>query len=392
MVGQNDPWSSYGGQTNNTGTILSNNNNTNTTKIPFGSRWRNRIGRRSAPQGHNDEKSKPQLSKSNLSSQYDNVPNPLFAKYEKSRASKVSVTVVKPAKDSRWGIGFKVNSDGDDDQIVRIKALTKDGLLRYAPFQEGDILKTVNNQPCKNDEKTIKKLTGYDAGIPITLIAEAARGNSKLVQAVIKKPLPDSLVGIGFYNIQHDGSSLLIINHLDPSGLFAYSSLSQGDLILSINGVSCSQLMSEEASEVLKDSGKRVVNILAMRSSALQDELNPSRLALMRRAIVGAFWGSTVVRENSKDDFDQPLDGDGPSSEIAADDTYLTLTQTESGSTNQGSTLGGNSQFSATELSALDMIHDTPMDDTVSELSFTETRDLEISEVFSSELDDIMLS
>lgn len=385
MATRNDPWSSYKGSSNENGSVTANSSKTTNA---FGSRW-SRFGFSSQTPG-NEQSSKPQHFQKDPSSKFDKkVQNSLFAKYEKSRASKISVTVVKPKKSSKWGIG--IVPDSEDDQVIIIKAITNNGLLSNVPFKEGDILKTVNNQPCKNGEKTIQKLSGYDGGTPITLIAEAtSRGNSKLVQAMVKKPSLDALVGIGFYNIQHQGSSLLIINHLDPMGLLAYSTLSQGDLVLSINGESCSQLKSDEASEIIKDSGK-AVNIVALRAAALQQELNPSRLTIFKRAMgsaVGAlFGGSTPPAASAKQH--TPTSGNGDyDDEIPAASSSLSLTRTESGS---------NSQYSASESRALDMVHDHPMDemdDTLSEVSFTDTdnEEDEISSVFSAEIDEIIES
>ena len=386
MATRNDPWSNYKGSSNENGSVTANSSKTTNA---FGSRW-SRFGFSSQTPG-NEQSSKPQHFQKDPSSKFDKkVQNSLFAKYEKSRASKISVTVVKPKKSSKWGIG--IVPDSEDDQVIIIKAITDNGLLRNAPFKEGDILKTVNNQPCKNGEKTIQKLSGYDGGTPITLIAEAtSSGNSKLVQAMVKKPSLDALVGIGFYNIQHQGSSLLIINHLDPMGLLAYSTLSQGCLVLSINGQSCSQLKSDEASEIIKDSGK-VVNILALRAAALQEELNPSRLTIFKRAMVsavGALFGGSMPPPAALAKQHTPTTGNGDSDdEIPAASSSVSLTRTESGS---------NSQYSASESRALDMVHDHPMDemdDTLSEVSFTETDDDddETSSVFSAEIDEIIES
>eukprot|EP00980_Cylindrotheca_fusiformis_P029826 scaffold23911_cov127-Cylindrotheca_fusiformis.AAC.6 len=313
--------------------------------------------------------------------------------YERMRAATVSVTVVKRGRDSKWGFG--IMQDESNDQVVKIQALTEEGLLRKCPFREGDILKTVNNTKCVKDDVTIDKLVNYDGGIPITLVAESPNGNSKLVQAMARKPSSDSRIGIGFYNINHDGSSLLIINHLAPTGLLAYSALSQGDLVISINGVPCSRMLSDEAAEIIDNSGK-TVNILAMRSAALREELNPSfTQRIAKRAMwaagqtIGAFFtgGASAAVDNEvseRESMDDEI-SENLSMEPVNDATALNRTETGSTGTGRGSRASHTRSASHEEI-ALSMMTDTElMDDTISELSFTD-QDQELASAFSDDI------
>jgi C-terminal processing protease CtpA/Prc len=172
------------------------------------------------------------------------------AEKEFLQPSKISVTVMKETRDSKWGFGI-AQHETEPDTVV-IKAIVDHGLLRNAPFQEGYTLKTVNNQKSTNSETTIQELVKFEGNTQITLTAETPNGNPQLVQAFVRKPSERSLVGIGFYNTTHSGGQrILQINHLDPAGLLAHSALSQGDLVLSINGKPCSQMDADEAAQLI---------------------------------------------------------------------------------------------------------------------------------------------
>jgi hypothetical protein len=379
-----DPWSQYDSTRSVTSQPSGKENNKRAGGGGWRGAWSNRF-RKPIPGGLHTESSTPVYKESKVNGRG------ILKKYENIRTAKISVTVVKPSKDSKWGFG--IVQDENDDQVVRIKAMTDEGLLRNCPFKEGDILRTVNNKKCLEGKVTIDKLVNYDGGIPVTLIAESPNGNSKLVQAMTRKPNSESLIGIGFYNIEHEGSSLLIINHLAPTGLLAYSSLSQGDLVISINGVPCSRMISEEAEEMLRDSGS-TVNIVAMRSAALHEVLNPSftqRLAKRAMWAAGALFaggpspaaGNQVPSEVSLQEH--------PSENVSVDrdDDLIALARTESDSTATGrdsrASHSRSISISHSEI-ALSMMTDTEdMDDTISELSFAEYEQ-ELTAGFSDEI------
>jgi hypothetical protein len=377
-----DPWSQYG----STRSVTSKPSGKENNKRAVGGGWRGTWGnrfRKPVPGGLHTESSND--SKVN--------GRGILKKYENMRTAKISVTVVKPSKDSKWGFG--IVQDENNDQVVRIKTMTDEGLLRNCPFQEGDILRTVNNTKCLKGDVTIDKLVNYDGGIPVTLIAESPNGNSKLVQAMTRKPNSESMIGIGFYNIEHEGSSLLIINHLAPTGLLAYSSLSQGDLVISINGVPCSRMISEEAEEMIRDSGS-TVTIVAMRSAALHEELNPSfTQRLAKRAMwaagqtIGALFAGGASPAAGNQVSSEVSVQEDPSENASVDrvDDLIALTRTESDSTTTGrdSRASHSRSISHNEI-ALSMMTDTEnMDDTISELSFTENEQ-ELTAGFSDDI------
>jgi hypothetical protein len=396
-----DPWSQYG----STRSVTSKPSGKENNKRAGGGGWRGAWGnrfRKPVPGGLHTESSSPVSNDSKVNGRG------ILKRYERMRAAKISVTVVKPSKDSKWGFG--IVQDENNDQVVQIKAMTDKGLLRNCPFQEGDILRTVNNKKCLKGEVTIDKLVNYDGGIPVTLIAESPNGNSKLVQAMTRKPHSESMIGIGFYNIEHEGSSLLIINHLAPTGLLAYSSLSQGDLVISINGVPCSRMISEEAAEMIQDSGS-TVTIVAMRSAALHEELNPSfTQRLAKRAMwaagqtIGAlFAGGASPAAGNQVSSEVSLQVD-PSENASVDrvDDLIAFTRPESDSTTTGrdSRASHIRSISHNEI-ALSMMTDTEnMDDTISELSFSENEQeltagfsYDITEDLSKhEMEDVLIS
>jgi len=329
----------------------------------------------------------------------------MWSNYQRMRAAQISVTVAKPTKDTKWG--FSIVQD-NDNQTVRIQAITDKGLLGHCPLQQQDILKTINNKKYGNDQTATDDLVNYDALIPVTIIAEAPKGNPKLVRAMARKPSPESTIGIGFYNIEHEGSSLLIINHLSPTGILAYSSLSQGDLVISINGIYCSEMPSEQAAELIRDTGS-TVSILAMRSAALHEELNSSfTQRLAKRALwaagqtVGALFavgGTSAVAGNSlaSPHVTELGASEGALPVDSGNRIFLTRTQSELTTSGLGSKTSRSQSVSHEEITMSMMTDTANMDDTISELSFTDA-DQELSAGFcegitrdlANEMEDVM--
>ncbi|KAL3917439.1 MAG: hypothetical protein SGILL_004712, partial [Bacillariaceae sp.] len=177
------------------------------------------------------------------------------------RASKISVTVVKN-KENSYGFGLLEEAEEDSKAIsVKIDVLVDDGLLSMAPLKVGDRLITVNNKKVNSCEQVMEDLVAIDG--PVTLVVETPQGNPSVVHAFCQKPSQDSLVGIGFHTLEHGDHSLLQVNYLDSNGLLAYSSLSQGDLVLAINDTPCAEKTPEEAAALILESTS-TVTILAL--------------------------------------------------------------------------------------------------------------------------------
>eukprot|EP00522_Entomoneis_paludosa_P010276 CAMPEP_0172439616 /NCGR_PEP_ID=MMETSP1065-20121228/540_1 /TAXON_ID=265537 /ORGANISM="Amphiprora paludosa, Strain CCMP125" /LENGTH=486 /DNA_ID=CAMNT_0013188323 /DNA_START=215 /DNA_END=1675 /DNA_ORIENTATION=- len=219
----------------------------------------------------------------------------------KERASLISFTVMKESKDSKWGIAL-IN-DEENPGIVRISAMGEEGLLHKTPFQEGDVLKTVNNRACTDHEAVIQQLLDFEAGVPITIQVEAEGGNPVLVQALVKKPEPSSLLGVELINIRDEkkknSGSMLQINKLDANGLLFYSVLSQGDWVLTINNTPCSQMVCDDAAQLILQEPD-MVSILGMKPPSLDasssGELTGAKKWLRHAKRAGiAIGGGTMV-------------------------------------------------------------------------------------------------
>jgi hypothetical protein len=192
----------------------------------------------------------------------DAGPQPGSAEHQALRASCISMTVVRTTKEAKWGIGFKQEQELNGDGVVTVAALTNDGLLAGAPFQVGDKLISVNGKPCVSSNATTQQL--LDVVGQVTLVAEIPGGNSRLVQATVIKPTPDSQVGLGFQNVKKSNTNLLLISHVSPQGLFARSSMNEGDLVLTINSTFCGKMLDPQAAALVKDATD-VVTIVVMK-------------------------------------------------------------------------------------------------------------------------------
>jgi hypothetical protein len=202
---------------------------------------------------------------------------------ESFRPGTISVTVFKEAVDTRLGIGLQAQAEekvaGQSSQpqhqsgsttigrpqVVEIGYLSRDqdDLLCHSPLHVGDVIKMVNNQKCTNLDDTRKLL--QDVQGKLTLTVETLRGNPLLVQAMVTKPTVDTMLGLGFFNVPRPrGASLLQINHISPQGLVAHSVLSQGCLVLAINGTPCCHFKADAGSDLIQRVRNAWPNILTL--------------------------------------------------------------------------------------------------------------------------------
>jgi hypothetical protein len=245
------------------------------------------------------------------------------------RARRISVTLCKESADSKWG--FSLQQHASKANTVQIKRMAKKSgtLLEYAPFQSGDILVSINGQPCTDAKTTIQQLVEMKSDFPITLLVETPHGDPNAIQVVVHKPALSAL-GIQFFPTRSNvpggdqgtkcssddtnGSSttqesqpspekmettsppldsLLRIQCIEPHGILAHSPLRQGDVVVAINATPCSQMFPDQALALLQESGESVTIIAIQPSLSRQQQW----LRQARRAGV-AIGGGTVSLSN----------------------------------------------------------------------------------------------
>jgi len=229
-----------------------------------------------------------------------------------SRAGKISVTVVKDELNS-YGIGLV--QVPRKKNLVRIDALVNEGtLLCNSPLQEGDILKTVNNEEVIDYRSVMLQLMKMKGSVTISVETQDPYSNPAVVQSFCRKPTPDTPLGIEFEVVEHSTtqnelcddlsgtqevttSRLLQIKSIEPEGFLAHSALSRGDFVLAINGTPCTEMSSEDAAAMIIDS-ESTVSVLTLNPKLAQEHCSPSRVQRwMRRARlagVGAVGGTML--------------------------------------------------------------------------------------------------
>lgn len=130
------------------------------------------------------------------------------------RAAFLSVTLCK--KPAKLGLSMKTNDDGK----VYISSLQPDSLLVDSPLQVGDILLSINAKCCKTTRQVGDLLHSW-RGSSLTIVAQNLAGDPFLVESMVEKPTPESLVGIAAKRCR----SGVQISKIDQNGLLAGSLL-----------------------------------------------------------------------------------------------------------------------------------------------------------------------
>ena len=136
---------------------------------------------------------------------------------------------------------------------------------RDSDASNGTFLSKVNDEPCDSVQDLVNAIKLAEAGQSITIKCQANGGHDKLVQAVVMKPTPESLLGIGLVHSKHAGGQMLLtVNEIVPSSYLEYSTIDKGDLVLAINGQPCHDMAPEGAAYFLR-STELCVSILALK-------------------------------------------------------------------------------------------------------------------------------
>jgi C-terminal processing protease CtpA/Prc len=168
-----------------------------------------------------------------------------------SRAEFLSATVLKTTGDAMLGIGLMEHQDG----TIYISRLLPEGPLGQSPFRVGDKLLSINTKGSDYlDRVTAAALLRALEGT-ITIVAQNVGGDPKLVETMVEKAKPDSIVGIGLTCSIH-GS--LEVTKVIASGLFAHSLVSIGDRVISINKIGCNRISARSAVVIIRNSPRSV--------------------------------------------------------------------------------------------------------------------------------------
>jgi hypothetical protein len=168
-----------------------------------------------------------------------------------SRAEFLSATVLKTTGDAMLGIGLMEHQDG----TIYISRLLPEGPLGQSPFRVGDKLLSINTKGSDYlDRVTAAALLRALEGT-ITIVAQNVGGDPKLVETMVEKAKPDSIVGIGLtWSIR--GS--LEVTNVVASGLFAHSLVNSGDRVISINKIGCNRISPSSAVVIIRNSPRFV--------------------------------------------------------------------------------------------------------------------------------------
>ena len=182
----------------------------------------------------------------------------------------ISVKVHKGTKDSKLGIRLNLSNDG------HLQLSHVSGLLKESPLRAGDELVSINAQDVSawTTTKALQYLRDSWGWVTLTVRNPKYSSAALTLASVYKSSLIDEL-GISFST---DANKLIVESLNDAGMLGGRTSLRIGDVVLSINSISCVHLDNTTAVDMIR-SNSDWVNILVRRPALRQCEGSPAIVA-----------------------------------------------------------------------------------------------------------------
>ena len=160
----------------------------------------------------------------------------------------LTATALKPTKETRCGIGIKMQN-----RSIIISSIDNLGLFANSELDVGMVVKSINNESLTGKTSTyaVQLLKNAVGQITITV----REGPYKSVTATVYKPIQQMRCGIGMK--MQNGS--ITISSIHPEGLFANTRLDVGMIVKTINNVSLIGKTPTEATQLIKDALGQVI-------------------------------------------------------------------------------------------------------------------------------------
>ena len=194
-----------------------------------------------------------------------------------------NITVYKPT--SSHDVGLSIGLVG---KVLRVTHISSTGLFARSPLRLGDEVLTINHMSCADKDSAFVLDTIKKALCTVALVVRENGGDPTLVSTMITKPSPISRVGI---NLRGTGRDLRVAC-IDRKGLFSTSLVHAGDLVVSVEGISCSKMNSEYAEALIKRARSTVtiltkaeqrVGVVISAMTSIPRKTEPSKCSSRRR-------------------------------------------------------------------------------------------------------------
>lgn len=170
-----------------------------------------------------------------------------------SRPEYLCVKLSKPSPGSSLGFHMQNRDSG-----VFITRIDRNGLLGNLTLREGDQILAINGVSCVEAKAQFVAKLIQKAERNISIVALNPQGDPSLVSSCVKKPYPDSRVGLCLKNDR----GAIRISRIHGHSLFIGSLLMPGHRCIEINGRRCENMRSIVAAELLGQSSS-VVEIIS---------------------------------------------------------------------------------------------------------------------------------
>lgn len=189
-------------------------------------------------------------------------------------ARRISVKVYKPSKESKLGIRLSLSNDG------HLQLASVSGFLKDSPLRAGDELSSINGQDVTawTTTKAVQYLRESWGWVSLTVRNPNCSSSSLTLASVCKSSLTDKL-GISF----RSEANKLAVNGLNVAGLLGgQTALRPGDVVESVNSISCAHLDNATAVDIIR-SIPDWVHILVRKPGFREYEGSPLAMAPVYR-------------------------------------------------------------------------------------------------------------
>lgn len=200
----------------------------------------------------------------------------------------ISVKVYKPDAEAKLGIRLSLNNEG------HLRLARVDGLMKESPLRAGDELLRINGQDVSawTTTKALHYLRESCGWLNLTVRNPNSSGSSLALASIRKSVITDKL-GISFCKV----ANKLTVHSLNVAGLLGgRTTIRMGDIVESINSISCAHLDSATTVNIIR-SLPDWVNILVRKPALRECDGNTVIVAPVKRGALSLTFNDDECSE-----------------------------------------------------------------------------------------------
>jgi hypothetical protein len=225
---------------------------------------------------------------------FESIRRSLFS----DRAEFISATFYKRNSWTPLGLDIGLHHASGEIRIFSTTH-TKGGLAQDSPLKKGDVILSVNNKRAtkeggQSDLTAIANILRHSVG-NVTVVVHNQGGQSGLVESMVMKSSLREVAGI---SVVQRSNGEVRVKSIHPAKQFSHSLLNPEDLILSINGQSCSTMTASQVAEIIQSTSQVTIVAKTLRTTGVV----LAEVSTRSGGGVGALPGSSIAASSSSPD------------------------------------------------------------------------------------------